>query len=433
MNKVKWNVLVFPGGTENGLEIYKSLVNCKEVRLLSVASDVKNHAEYVYKNHYVIPSIYENNCIDELNKIIKQNNINYLFPANSLVIDFLIENRKYINCPILLPNNEVVKITRNKEETYKILKNIINIPKLYDIYNIDEFPVFLKPKKGYGSQNNYIANSKEELKSIISKINISDYIISEYLPYEEYTVECFSNKKSILFVLARTRERIRMGTSMHSEIANQEVQMVAKNYASKIIENIPIEGLWFFQLKRGKDNKLYLLEIDIRVAGTMALSRGLGVNLPLLNIYYFSGFDIQINRQNYDLIIDRSLNNRYKIKFDYSVVYIDLDDTIIVKNRINTQIIKFLFQCINKNIKIVLISKSLEKDKIAFLKKYKIYEIFDEMIWLKEDDCKADFIKEKDSIFIDDSFSQRKKVEEKLHIPTFDPSMIEILLDDRSE
>ncbi|HIP33800.1 MAG TPA: hypothetical protein EYG89_03510 [Bacteroidia bacterium] len=178
---------------------------------------------------------------------------------------------------------------------------------------------------------------------------------------------------------------------------------------------------------------MYLLEIDIRVAGTMALSRGLGVNLPLLNIYYFSGFDMQINRQNYDLIIDRSLNNRYKIKFDYSVVYIDLDDTIIVKNRINTQIIKFLFQCINKNIKIVLISKSLEKNKIAFLKKYKIYEIFDEMIWLKEDDCKADFIKEKDSIFIDDSFSQRKKVEEKLHIPTFDPSMIEILLDDRSE
>ena len=224
-----------------------------------------------------------------------------------------------------------------------------------------------------------------------------------------------------------------MGTSMHSEIANQEIQIIAKDYANKIIENIPIEGLWFFQLKRGKDNKLYLLEIDIRVAGTMALSRGLGVNLPLLNIYYFSGCNIQINKQNYDLVIDRSLNNRYKIKLSYSVVYIDLDDTIIIKNRINTQIMKFLFQCINKNIKIVLISKSLEKDKIGFLKKYKISEIFDELIWLKEDDCKADFIKEEDSIFIDDSFSQRKKVKEKLYIPTFDPSMIEVLLDDRSE
>ena len=200
MNKIKWNILVFPGGTENGLEIYKSLVNCKEVRLFSVASGVKNHAEYVYKNHYIIPSIYEYNCLSELNRIIKQDNIDYLFPANSLIIDFLIKNRKSINCPVLLPDNDVVEITRNKEKVYEILKNIINVPNMYNINNIDEFPVFLKPKKGYGSQNNYIVNSKEELKLIASKIDINDHIISEYLPYEEYTVECFSDKKKMYFL-----------------------------------------------------------------------------------------------------------------------------------------------------------------------------------------------------------------------------------------
>ena len=54
MDKVKWGILVFPGGTENGLEIYKSLVNYKEVRLFSVSSGVKNYAEYVYKYHYTI-------------------------------------------------------------------------------------------------------------------------------------------------------------------------------------------------------------------------------------------------------------------------------------------------------------------------------------------------------------------------------------------
>ena len=32
-----YNVLVFPGGTENGLEIYKSLKYCKEVKLLTIS------------------------------------------------------------------------------------------------------------------------------------------------------------------------------------------------------------------------------------------------------------------------------------------------------------------------------------------------------------------------------------------------------------
>ena len=65
----------------------------------------------------IIPSIFENNCIGELNKVIKQN-IDYLFSANSLVIDFLIKNRRYIDCSILLPDNEMVEVTRDKEKVY---------------------------------------------------------------------------------------------------------------------------------------------------------------------------------------------------------------------------------------------------------------------------------------------------------------------------
>ena len=54
-----------------------------------------------------------------------------------------------------------------------------------------------------------------------------------------------------------------------------------------------------------------------------------------------------------------------------------------------------------------------------------------EIIWLKESDSKADYIKSKSSIFIDDSFSQRQEVANRHGIPTFDGSMIEGLFDDR--
>jgi len=45
--------------------------------------------------------------------------------------------------------------------------------------------------------------------------------------------------------------------------------------------------------------------------------------------------------------------------------------------------------------------------------------------------AKSAFISEKDAIFIDDSFSERKEVHTRLGVPTFDCSMIEMLFDDR--
>jgi len=58
-SKTRWNVLVFPGGTENGLEINKSLRGAKEVTLYSVSNKIKNHAKFLYKNHFEISSIYD--------------------------------------------------------------------------------------------------------------------------------------------------------------------------------------------------------------------------------------------------------------------------------------------------------------------------------------------------------------------------------------
>lgn len=51
------SVLVFPGGTEIGLEIWRSLKDCKEIRLYSAGSEVSNHAPYVFARHFNLPSV----------------------------------------------------------------------------------------------------------------------------------------------------------------------------------------------------------------------------------------------------------------------------------------------------------------------------------------------------------------------------------------
>lgn len=427
--KRAWNVLVFPGGTENGLEIYRSLSNIKEVNLFSVSSRVKNHAEYVYENHYFISDIKDERlCLKELNDILQKCNIDYVFPANSLVIDFLVANRDKLVSPLLLQESSIVRKLRSKKETYNLFFGLIPIPKLFlSINEIDCYPIFIKPDSLYGSQGAEKIFSKEEL--VAKDIDFESYVVSEYLPGEEYTVECFSTKrKGILYSQARTRERIRMGTSMHSERASDEIQKIVSAYAETIFNKLYIDGLWFFQVKFDNENNLVLLEIETRVAGTMAYSRVHGVNLPLMYLYYLSGYSVDVFKSQYTVVLDRALENKYKTDISYNYVYVDLDDTIIIRDKLNVELIKFLYYCVNNNKKIILISKSKQEDKIRYLKRYRIENLFDEIIWLNEEDNKAEYIKHNESIFIDDSFSQRMNVQNKLGINTFDPTSIELLI-----
>lgn len=432
-NKKTWNVLVFPGGTENGLEINRSLRYAKEVKLFSVSSNVKNHAEYMYLNHFIIPEIKEANCLSELNQILLNNKIDFIIPANSLIIDFLIKNRDKIKSKVIQPENNIVELIRSKKKTYTLFKDKLSVPIVYTKINTNTpFPIFLKPDSMYGSQGIKKIDTLEEFNSLT--VNLKDFIVTEFLPGDEFSIECFSSRKlGLIYCSARTRERIRMGTSMHSELANSTVQNDALNMAKTIFNTLKIEGLWFFQIKYNSKNKLTLLEIESRVAGTMAFSRNLGANLPLANLYLEDKQEIKIHTQKYDLVIDRSLGNRYKTNIMYDTVYLDLDDTIIIKGKINTDIMKFIYQCINKKIKLILISKSTEENKEKYLKKYKLENLFDEIFWIEENKSKANYITNKNSIFIDDSFSQRLEVEDKHGIPTFEPNMIEVLIDDRNE
>ena len=141
------------------------------------------------------------------------------------------------------------------------------------------------------------------------------------------------------------------------------------------------------------------------------------------------GVHLNIIQNNYDIVVDRAFINRYKINYQYDNVYIDFDDTITNKGKLNINAIKFLYQLVNENKKIYLLTR--HKDNIYnSLKKYKLSpELFTDIINIEEDKLKSNYIKKEKSIFIDDSFRERKDVKEKLDIPVFDVDMIESLID----
>jgi hypothetical protein len=201
-------------------------------------------------------------------------------------------------------------------------------------------------------------------------------------------------------------------------------------YARAISAKIDFSGAWFFQVKKDRKGMLKLLEIAPRVAGTMALHRVIGINFALLSIYEQERIPLKVFTNHVDVEIDRALVNRYSHRVKYTVVYVDLDDTLILNDRVNISLVQFLYQCINEQIPLVLLTKH-DGDVKQTLRNYRLSGVFDEIFQIEKTARKSDYIREPDAILIDDSFSERKAVHDKLRILTFDCSMIEMLFNER--
>lgn len=424
----KFNVLVFPGGTEIGLEIHRALHLCKNIRLFSAGGKNSSHAPLVYARHISVPGINEPGWIDVLNKIIIDNCIDYIFPGYDDMIVALASNQDRLKAKTVSSPLETCLITRSKSETYLLLNRFLPTPHIFkDADSIKQFPVFVKPDKGHGSKDICIVTDRDRLFDVLREKK--GLIITEYLPGEEYTVDCFSDREAgLLFCSGRIRNKIRNGISICSSIAQDQTVFV--DYAKTISSRLKLHGAWFFQVKKSTDGVFKLLEIAPRIACTMALHRVIGINFPLLSIYEQERIPVSLLSNDVFVEINRALVNRYQHRIKFSTVYACLDDTILLNGNVNVMIIAFLYRCLQEKKKIVLLTRQ-SKDIMGTLEKYRLTSLWDDIIYLNNETSNTNYIKEPDAILIDNSFKERKMASERFGIYTFDCSMVEMLLDER--
>lgn len=424
---MKKNILVFPCGSEIGLNIHSSVRYSTHFHLIG-GNSVEDHGAFVYEDY--IPSIpFVNNpgFIPTLRQIIQERKIDAIYPAMDSVITALKTHEEELGCRVIASPSETTEICLSKSKTYRALDGILRIPAQYDADSPLPFPVFLKPDVGYGARNTAIVNDADTLRSILSKHE--DLLILEYLPGEEYTVDCFTDRHGkLLYAAARERHRIKDGISVNTSFCRDQDEFIA--LADRINGRIHFRGAWFYQVKRDKDGELCLLEIASRLGGSSLLSRAVGVNLALMTL--FDAFDVDVMPQvnaGYRVVLDRALENRYRCEgLNYSTVYVDYDDCLILdKKTVNTQLVSFLYQCLNGKKRLVLLTKHIG-DLESELKSFRLDHLFDEIIHIPEKAEKSEYIKEINAVFIDDSFSERQKIKERIGIPVFGPEMIDALL-----
>lgn len=428
MKMKKYNVLVFPCGSEIALDIYSSVKYSTYFNLIG-ASSVDDHGKFVFEDYIPnIPFVTDETFISTLKRIVKERSIDAIYPAMDTVIAITKAHEKELGCKVIASPSETTEICLSKRLTYEYLDGIVNIPQIYDSNNIpmEDFPVFAKPIVGYSAKGTKKLNSQEEVEAYLR--NKKDMLVVEYLPGEEFTVDCFTDKNgTLLYSGARKRNRINNGISVNTYFVDN--QNPFQEMAFVINSKIKFQGAWFYQVKYDKNGNLCLLEIASRLGGSSLLSRAVGVNFALLSLFDAFDYKVEILKNNYSVELDRALCCRYKIDLHFDSVYCDYDDCLILdKTKINTELVRFLYKCINEKKHIFLLSKHEGTILDDELKGFRLNNLFDEIIHISKEDDKADYIKSRHPIFIDDSNSERLNVKTRLNIPVFSPDMIDVLM-----
>lgn len=415
------NILLFPAGSQVTQELYDALKYEKNIHIYTTGADEHSYASF-YFEHYIegCPMISEaTKTLNFLTDLIHKYNIKYLYPTFDGVFPFLRKHQANIPCEIILPSEETVNICNSKRETYRVLSEYILTPKQYTKENY-RLPVYVKPAIGYGTRNHKLIKDGGDLECI----DVSENLLLEYLPGREFTVDCFTNSQSKL-VYCHARERLKAinGLAVISEtIYLPEIETIGASISSVL----KMRGAWFFQVKYNSENKLCLLEVACRVPGSMCTNRMRGLNFPLLTL-------LDREYTNVDNFILRDIRVKsfkvYKTYYKsnlptFSTVYCDLDDTLILNNKVNIDLIRLLYKFQNENKHLVLLTRNANARQVLDEKKI---AIFNEIVIVPSRELKkSDYIKKNNSIFIDDSYMERVDVSSKIGCSVFSLSDLEL-------
>lgn len=423
------NVLVFPCGSEIGLEIHAALRHAKDI-CLHGASSVSDHGEFVYARYRRIPAhAGSTELLSQLNALIDAWGIDIVVPAHDSVIPVLADNRDRLHAPAMVPDPVLAAICRNKNRTYERLQGLGIVPHSAEP-GTTGYPIFAKPAVGQGSQG------AERVDDAVRHRQLADsgieYVFSEYLPGTEYTVDCISDGNGVLLHAApRVRGRVKSGISVRTEpVADApELQSMAETIAAELC----LKGAWFFQARLDQHGVPKLLEVAPRIAGSMALNRMRGINYPLLSIYAHLGRTFSVMPQHYPLVMDRALGNRWRAELSYDRVYLDLDDTLLVRGSPEPLVMALLYEWNARNVPVVLVTRHASAPEQTLARHRICMDLFERIVHLRDGSPKSSVITLGEAaIFIDDAFSERAEVASARGIPVFDVDAVEQLREVRA-
>jgi carbamoyl-phosphate synthase large subunit len=318
------NILMTGSGAPGAAGIIQCL--WQNLALYVIAADANPHAvgRYLVADFEIIPKAGDPGFIDSVLAVCREKDIQIIFPLVTKELIPLSRHSKEFalaGAKLIISPTESLEIANDKSKLYQFLQwRGMEVPDFRIVETIAQFEaaakelgypkktICFKPSVSNGSRGfRIISNSVDEhhllfnekpystfisytdAVRILSSKPFPELLVSEYLPGEEYSVDCLAKNGQAIVIVPRLRKKMINGISVEGEFIKEE-SIIA--YCKKIIYELQLHGNIGIQVKRSVAGKFLLLEINPRVQGTISAALGAGINLPVLAIMQELGFEI---------------------------------------------------------------------------------------------------------------------------------------------
>ena len=416
-------ILVFPGTSLVGLEILNSLRSLPGLIVHGAGTDVPAGREAGFAEFDYLPHIDNKNFEHELRALVYRTTIDYVYPANDIAISVLSEID--LAGPVLVSHPpETVRVAGSKIATHITFAEDHITPRRYFSEPRDTlFPIFAKPDVSHSSIGAVTIGDKSALDKLVGSVdNFWDtYLVTELLTADEVTVDCLSTTdQGLVYAAPRTRDVARGGVSV---VTTDYHDTALDNMARLINGRLTFNGPWFFQAKRNVGGEFRLLEIGARLAGASGIRRAQGVNLAQLAILASDSMTLSVYETAFDFTSRRvNATPEVESKELFTALYVDLDDTLILNRSVNEPVERLARYVKSLGFYVAVITRH-SLDPVATLEYFGLAGLFDDIFHITNKESKSSYISAgRNSVLIDDSFSERLSCNSRTDILAVDAS-----------
>jgi carbamoyl-phosphate synthase large subunit len=358
--KKKATVLVTAAGGIVGQGIMKSLRLASSSSLATIsyrilAVDSSPLAAGLYRSDigHIVPKATDPGYIDSIIKYLRDYEVEALFVGSDEELKAIATAKKRIEMEspskVLVTELDVIRIARDKWETYKVLKaNNLSCAESCLPEDKDEFaekfgfPLVVKPREGFGSVNFFVVRSNDEIEYALTRIQDNGWkpMIQEYLPGldDEFTSGVTVDKNGTYTMSSiAIRKYLKGGQTYKAFIDDYPmVRLSAENVAEKLgvtgAVNIQAKYVPNEEAPRSSQNatvseprnpneilhngRMKIFEINPRFSATCPLRSYAGINEP----------DIVFRNVVFDEKVDKISICRKLVCMRYwNEVYVDLE------------------------------------------------------------------------------------------------------------
>lgn len=227
--------------------------------------------------HFLVAPTFSPEHTDQIKAIICDEGVDAVLPGNDLDLRFLNQLRDDIvwkDVKILDAGVEQ-EIFWSKSESAIFFESIgLRVPKVLTDPSEVRNQVILKEDQGYGSINQYVLYSAEEVSLHWSKLK--NPFLQEFISGTEYTIDVFSSEdfQTVNFC-PRIRSKVRAGVSDVGKIHLNEKLM---ELLEPKLPSFKLRGPWNLQCIFDRGD-FYFLEVNPRFSGGIPLSIAAGCDL----------------------------------------------------------------------------------------------------------------------------------------------------------